>query len=189
MEPLNCTVDLKADRCDIWTGTQGQTINQLAAAEVTGLKPEQIRIHTTFLGGGFGRRGNPHSDFVVEAVEVAKAVGKPVKLIWTREDDMKGGFYRPMWYDRISAGLDNDGALIAWQHTIVGQSIMAGTLYEGARVNKGIDITSVEGAEDIPYAIGNILVDLHSPKLPVYGAVVALGGAFSHRICGGELLR
>jgi isoquinoline 1-oxidoreductase beta subunit len=167
MEPLNCTVDLKADGCDIWTGTQAQTVNQLAAATVTGLKPEQIRIHTTFLGGGFGRRGNPHSDFVVEAVEVAKAVGKPLKLVWTREDDMKGGFYRPMWYDRISAGLDNDGSLIAWQHTIVGQSIMAGTLFEGLRVNDGIDITSVEGAEDIPYAIGNILVDLHSPKLPV----------------------
>ncbi|HVN72144.1 MAG TPA: xanthine dehydrogenase family protein molybdopterin-binding subunit [Desulfomonilia bacterium] len=167
MEPLNCTVDLKADSCDIWTGTQAQTANQLAAAKVTGLMPEQIRIHTTFLGGGFGRRGNPHSDFVVEAVEVAKAVGKPVKLIWTREDDMKGGFYRPMWYDRISAGLDGNGYLTAWQHTIVGQSIMAGTLYEGFRVNNGVDITSVEGAEDLPYAIPNILVDLHSPKLPV----------------------
>jgi isoquinoline 1-oxidoreductase subunit beta len=167
MEPLNCTVDLKADSCDIWTGTQSQTTNQLAAAKITGLLPEQIRIHTTFLGGGFGRRGNPHSDFVVEAVEVAKAAGKPVKLVWTREDDMRGGYYRPMWYDRFAAGLDKDGNLIAWRHTIVGQSIIADTPFEGAMLKNGLDITSVEGAEDIPYAIPNILVDLHSPKLPV----------------------
>jgi isoquinoline 1-oxidoreductase beta subunit len=167
MEPLNCTVDLKDGSCDIWTGTQAQTANQDAAARITGFPTEQVRIHTTFLGGGFGRRGNPHSDFVVEAVEIAKAVKKPVKLVWTREDDMKAGFYRPMWYDRISAGLDNDGRLIAWRHTIVGQSIMVDTPFEGAMIKNGVDITSVEGADDIPYAIPNILVDLHSPKFPV----------------------
>ena len=97
MEPLNCFVDLRPHSLEIWTGTQFQTVDREAAARVAGLKPEEVRIHTPFLGGGFGRRANPQSDFVVEAVQVAKAVKKPVKVIWTREDDMKGGYYRPMW--------------------------------------------------------------------------------------------
>ncbi len=167
MEPLNCVVDLKGEECNIWTGTQFQTGDRDAAAKVAGLKPEQVRVHTLFLGGGFGRRANPRSDFVVEAMEVAKAVKRPVKVIWTREDDLKGGYYRPMWYDRLMAGLDRNGKLIAWRHTIVGQSILAGTPFEKAMVEKGIDRTSAEGAQDIPYAIPNILVDLHSPQNPV----------------------
>ena len=167
MEPLNCCVDLRDDRCDIWTGTQFQTVDRNTAARAAGLKPEQVRVHTTYLGGGFGRRANPQNDFVVEAVEVAKAVKKPVKVIWTREDDTKGGYYRPMWYDRLSAGLDEKGNLLAWQHTIVGQSIMTGTPFEGMGVKDGIDAASVEGAQDIPYAIPNLLVDLHTPKIGV----------------------
>lgn len=167
MEPLNCCVDLRGDRCDIWTGSQFQTVDRNSAAEVAGLKPEQVHFHTTFLGGGFGRRANPASDFVREAVHVAKAAGKPVKVIWTRDDDMKGGYYRPFWYDRISAGLDDKGNLTAWQHTIVGQSIIAGTPFESAMVKNGIDESSVEGAAEIPYAIPNIQVDLHTPKLLV----------------------
>jgi isoquinoline 1-oxidoreductase beta subunit len=167
METLNCLVDLRDGTCEIWTGTQFQTIDRDAAAAAAGLKPEQVKIHTTYLGGGFGRRANPRSDFVVEAVEVAKAVKKPVKVIWTREDDMRGGYYRPMWYDRLSAGLDEGGKLTAWRHTIVGQSIIAGTPFEQAMVKNGIDDASVEGAKDIPYNIPNILVDLHSPKIGV----------------------
>lgn len=167
MEPLNCTVDLRADGCEIWTGTQFQTPDRDAAARITGLKPEQVKIHTTLLGGGFGRRANPHSDFVTEAVHVAKAVKGPVKVIWTREDDMRGGYYRPMWYDRIVGGIDANGKPIAWQHTIVGQSIMAGGPFEGMMVKEGIDETSVEGAKEIPYDIPNLLVDLHSPKIGV----------------------
>ncbi|MGC1402190.1 MAG: xanthine dehydrogenase family protein molybdopterin-binding subunit, partial [Thermodesulfobacteriota bacterium] len=167
MEPLNCFVDLRPHSLEIWTGTQFQTVDREAAARVAGLKPEEVRIHTPFLGGGFGRRANPQSDFVVEAVQVAKAVKKPVKVIWTREDDMKGGYYRPMWADRIAAGLDSKGNLIAWRHTIVGQSILKGTPFEQAMVKGGIDVTSVEGAEDIPYEIPNILVGLHSPILKV----------------------
>jgi isoquinoline 1-oxidoreductase beta subunit len=167
MEPLNCCVDLKRDRCDVWTGTQFQTVDRNAAAAAAGLKPEQVRVHTTYLGGGFGRRANPQSDFVAPAVSVAKAVKKPVKVVWTREDDMRGGYYRPMWYDRIAAGLDGDGKLIAWRHTIVGQSIMAGTPFEAMGVKDGIDGASVEGARDIPYAIPNILVGLHSPRIDV----------------------
>jgi len=126
MEPLNCAVDLRADGCEIWTGTQFQTVDRMAAAATAGLKPEQVRIHTTLLGGGFGRRANPASDFVVEAVQVAKAAKVPVKVVWTREDDLRGGWYRPMWYDRMVGGVDAGGNPVAWTHTIVGQSIMQG---------------------------------------------------------------
>jgi isoquinoline 1-oxidoreductase beta subunit len=167
MEPLNCLVDLRAESCEIWTGTQFQTADRDAAARAAELKPEQVKIHTTLLGGGFGRRANPHSDFVVQAVQVAKAVKRPVKVIWTREDDMKGGYYRPMWYDRIRAHLDGKSNLLAWHHTIVGQSIMAGTPFEQAMIKNGVDEGSVEGARDIPYEIPNLLVDLHSPRIGV----------------------
>jgi len=168
MEPLNSFVDLRENGCDIWTGTQFQTVDRDAAARVSGLKPEQVRIHTTFLGGGFGRRANPHSDFVVEAVGLAKKLMKPVRVIWTREDDMKGGYYRPMWYDRLSAGLDTDGKPVAWKHTIVGQSIISGSPFEKVMIGKdGLDPTSVEGAKELPYSIPNVLVDLHTPKVGV----------------------
>ncbi|HWW95174.1 MAG TPA: xanthine dehydrogenase family protein molybdopterin-binding subunit [Vicinamibacteria bacterium] len=167
MEPLNCVVDLRASSCEIWTGTQMQTVDRAAAAKTAGLEPEQVQIHTTLLGGGFGRRANPVSDFVVEAVEVAKAVKEPVKVVWTREDDMRGGYYRPMWYDRIEAGLDDSGAPVAWHHRLVGQSILAGTPFEKMMVKDGIDDTSVEGAADTPYAIPNLLVELHSPTVGV----------------------
>ncbi len=163
MEPLNCLVDLRAHNCEIWTGTQFQTVDRDAAARVAGLKTDEVSLHTTFLGGGFGRRANPQSDFVVEAVQVAQVIKKPVKVIWTREDDIKGGYYRPMWYDRIAAGLDSNENLIAWQLTIVGQSILKGSPFEESFTRDGIDPTSVEGAEDIPYEIPNVLVDLHSP--------------------------
>jgi isoquinoline 1-oxidoreductase subunit beta len=166
MEPLNCCVDLRPDGCDIYTGTQMQTGDRNAAARICGLPPETVRVHTTFLGGGFGRRANPASDFVVEAVEVAKAAGKPVKVIRTREDDTQAGYYRPFWYSRISAALDGQNSISGWKHTIVGQSILAGTPFQ-AKDAKTIDETSVEGAADTPYAFPAILVDLHSPKQPV----------------------
>jgi len=167
MEPLNCVVDLHSDSCEIWTGTQGQTLHRRDAARVLGLRPEQVTLHTTYLGGGFGRRGTPHSDFVVMAAEVAKAVRKPVSVIWTREDDTKGGWYRPLWYSRFSGGLDDAGKPVAWSHRIVGQSIMTGTLYEQMRVKDGVDITSVEGAANMPYEIPNIIVGLLSPRVGV----------------------
>ena len=164
MEPLNTVVDLHEDRCEIWTGTQFQTGDRAAAAKVAGLKPEQVTLHTTLLGGGFGRRANPACDFVTEATEVAKAAKAPVKVVWTREDDIRGGWYRPMWYDHFAAGLDSSGNPVAWTHTIVGQSIMTGTMFESFGVKDGIDSTSVEGAADILYGIPNLQVDLHSPK-------------------------
>src|SRR6202795_1356163 len=167
MEPLNCVVDLRPDSCEIWTGTQFETIDRMAAAAVAGLKPEQVQIHTTLLGGGFGRRANQNSDFVREAVHVAKVAKAPVKVVWTREDDLKGGWYRPMWHDRFAAGLDSNGEPIAWTHTIVGQSIMQGTLFESFMIKNGVDGTSVEGAADLLYGIPNLQVDLHSPKIGV----------------------
>ena len=165
-DPLNCVANVRPDGCDVWTGTQFQTVNH-DAAQITKLKPEQIRVHTMLLGGGFGRRAVPDSHFVREAVQLSKALGAPVKVIWTREDDIHGGWYRPMWYDRLTAGLDASGNPIAWTHTIVGQSILAGTPFEKFMVKDGVDGASVEGAVDLPYAIPHVSVDLHSPRLGV----------------------
>lgn len=164
MEPLNVAVDLQPDHCTIWTGTQAQTMDRAMAAATAGLKPEQVEIHTMYLGGGFGRRANPRSDFVQEAVQVAKVIGKPIKIVWTREDDMRGGYYRPMWADHIEAAIAKDGRPLAWQHTIVGQSITADTPFESFMTKNGIDATSVEGAATLPYIIPNLQVELHSTK-------------------------
>jgi isoquinoline 1-oxidoreductase subunit beta len=168
MEPLNCTAEVKPGACEIWTGTQFQTGDQAAAAKIAGLKPEQVQVHTLFLGGGFGRRANPNSDFVSEAVHLAKATRRPVKVVWTREDDIRGGFYRPLWVSHVRAGLDAAGRPVAWAHTIAGQSIIAGTPF-AAMIKNGIDETSVEGAADSPYlaSIADHRVDLHTVSLPV----------------------
>jgi isoquinoline 1-oxidoreductase beta subunit len=164
MEPLNCFVDLKSDSCLIRTGSQFQTMDRNAAASVAGLKPEQVTLETTFLGGGFGRRACTGSDYVVDAVQVAKVVKQPVLVIRTREDDMRAGYYRPMWLSKINACLDEFGMPLAWHHRIVGQSIIAGTAFERVMIENGIDHTSVEGAADTRYAIPNLQVELHSPK-------------------------
>jgi len=166
MEPLNCTVKLEGNRCEIWTGTQFQTNDQTIAAKIAGVPQEHVTIHTAFLGGGFGRRANPRSDFVAEAVQVAKATGVPVKVVWTREDDIRGGYYRPMFLHRIEAGLGEDGKLVAWRHQIVGQSILADTPFEKFMVKDGVDATSVEGVNDSPYlaSVDARRIALHSPK-------------------------
>jgi isoquinoline 1-oxidoreductase beta subunit len=169
MEPLNCTVKIGKDSCEIWTGTQFQTVDQSVAAKILGLKPEQVQIYTTFLGGGFGRRATPTSDFVTEAVHVAKAAGAPVKTVWSREDDIRGGYYRPAYVHDARIGVDAKGMPVAWQHGIAGQSILAGTPFEPMLVKNGIDATSVEGVSDSPYLkeIADHRVDLHSPRKPV----------------------
>ncbi|MEK6375558.1 MAG: xanthine dehydrogenase family protein molybdopterin-binding subunit [Acidobacteriota bacterium] len=166
MEPLNCTVRITPDRCEIWAGTQFQTMDQGVAAHITGLKPDQITVHTTFLGGGFGRRATPTSDAVSEAVHVAKAANAPVKTVWTREDDVRGGYYRSAFVHRVRVGAGTDGLPQAWHHTAVGQSIAAGTPFEQMLVKNGVDATSVEGVSDSPYlkAIPDRRVELHSPK-------------------------
>ena len=169
MEPLDCVVKLDKDSCEIWNGEQLQTPDQFAVAKLTGLKPEQIKLNMLYAGGSFGRRANPQADYILEAVSIVKAINGrvPVKMIWTREDDMRAGFYRPAYFHRIAAGLDAQGNLIGWQHRIVGQSILAGTMFEGMMVKDGVDGTSVEGASNLPYQIPNMLVDLHTPKIGV----------------------
>jgi isoquinoline 1-oxidoreductase subunit beta len=166
MEPLNCTARIDGDRCEIWTGTQFQTNDQAVAARIAGVPVANVTIHTTFLGGGFGRRANPRSDFVAEAVHVARATRHPVKVVWTREDDTRGGYYRPAFLHRIEAGLNGQGQPVAWKHTIVGQSILGGTPFEKMLVKGGIDPTSVEGVSDSPYleGVGTCHVSLHSPR-------------------------
>ena len=173
MEPMNCVVKLSKDGCELWYGAQFQTGDQAAVAKAVGLKPEQVKINLLYAGGSFGRRANPAGDYVVEAASSARAIadgGKydvPVKLVWTREDDMQAGYYRPAYYHALKAGLDAAGNVVAWQHRIVGQSIIAGTAFEQFVVKDGVDGTSVEGASTLPYAIPNLMVDLHSPKVGV----------------------
>jgi isoquinoline 1-oxidoreductase beta subunit len=164
MEPLNCTVRPGADKVEVWAGTQFQTVDQQRVAQIFGLKPEQVELHTTFLGGGFGRRANVNSDFVVEAAHVAKAAGQPVKVIWTREDDIRGGYYRPMAIHRLEGAIDAQGSPVAWRQRIVSQSIVAGSPF-AALIKDGIDGTVVEGAADSPYVKGlpHYRVDLHMP--------------------------
>jgi isoquinoline 1-oxidoreductase beta subunit len=169
MEPLNCTVKIDGGAMEIWTGTQAPTFDVGAAAAITGIPPEKITLHTPFLGGGFGRRGNPRADFVSEAVFVAKAAGVPVKTVWTREDDIRGGFYRPAFVHRAEVGTGEGGMPVAWRSTSVGQSIAAGTFLEGWMVHGGVDATSVEGIVDNPYFTGTPanLASLHTPTSAV----------------------
>ena len=169
MEPLNAVVELTPEGAEIWAGSQFQTVEQGTAAAILGLRPEQVQIHTTWAGGSFGRRATTTADYIAEAASIAKAVqGRyPVQLVWTREDDLTGGYYRPMYYHRMRAGLDSKGKLVAWEHRIVGQSIIAGTAFEKVMVKNGIDATSVEGAADLPYEVANLHVDLHTVKSPV----------------------
>jgi isoquinoline 1-oxidoreductase beta subunit len=169
MEPLNCTVKKTPGGCEIWTGTQFQTNDQLIASKILGIDPKSVLIHTTFLGGGFGRRANPSSDFVAEAVHVAKGFDRPVKLVWTRDDDIRGGYYRPMAVHRIEAALDASGKPTAWRQRIVSTSILEGTPFAEHMIKNGIDETSVEGASDSPYVLGipSHLVELHTAKKSV----------------------
>ncbi len=165
MEPMNCVVHLQKDRCDIWNGEQFQTIDQAKVAGLLGLQPEQVNLNMLYAGGSFGRRASKDSDYVLEAASIAKAInGKaPVKLVWLREDDMKAGYYRPAFHHALDAALDAQGRLVGWRHRLVGQSILANTPFT-AWVKDGIDLVSVEGAANLPYAIPNMLVDLHTPQ-------------------------
>ncbi|MDR9436324.1 MAG: xanthine dehydrogenase family protein molybdopterin-binding subunit [Thiohalophilus sp.] len=169
MEPLNCVVQRTDAGVTIWNGVQSQTADQQAVAKLFGIKPEQVTINMLYAGGSFGRRGNPHSDYVVEAASIVRALDtrRPIKMVWTREDDTRAGYFRPMYYHTLSAALNSNGKPVAWQHRIVGQSIMTGTAFESSMVKDGVDATSVEGAANLPYAIPNLRVDLHSPEWPV----------------------
>ena len=169
MEPLNCVVELTGGGCEIWAGSQFQTVEQGAVAALLGIKPEQVKITTLYAGGSFGRRATPTADYFVEAVAIAKAAGgqRPVHLVWTREDDIRGGYYRPMVYHKVRAGLDADGRIVAWDHHIVAQQIMEGTLFEKFTVRNGVDLFSIEGIPDMPYAVPNVAIAVHPIHAPV----------------------
>lgn len=169
MEPLDAVVRVGSDRCDLWAGSQAPTIDQQVVARVLGVPPDTVRVHTLLAGGSFGRRATPNGDVAGEAASIAKAVGgtRPVKLVWTREDDIQGGRYRPLYVHRLRAGLDPQGAIVAWEHRIVGQSIGAGTAFESVLVKNGVDQTSVEGAANLPYAVPNVAVELHTTDVGV----------------------
>jgi len=154
MEPLNCTVKLSADKCEVWTGTQTVTDDHHAAAEVSGLPLDKVFINTVFLGGSFGRRNITRSDFVREGVEVAKASGKLVKTVWTREDDIQGGMYRPAFLHRFKIGLDKSGMPVAWKQISVGQSVMTGGPFEKLAVINGVDQYSIENMHTAAYVKG-----------------------------------
>lgn len=160
MEPLNCVIRFDGKSADIWDGCQFPSLSQPAAASVLGIKPERVTIHTVYAGGSFGRRANPTSDYVTEAAMAVKAIeGQyPVQLMWTREDDIRGGYYRPMFAERIEAGVATDGEITAWKHRLAGKSILG---------RNGIDHTSVDGALTLPYKVTNITVDVHNMETPI----------------------
>src|SRR2546422_10228265 len=173
MEPVNCTVHVRPDACDLWVGTQVPTFTQTAAAKVTGLSKDKVQVHNQFLGGGFGRR--LEVDFVIRAVQIAKQVTGPVQVLWSREEDIQHDMYRPYYYDRIAAGLDAQGMPVAWTHRVTGSSIMARVvnqlfpktlrvmraagLHQLWAMVKGLDVDAVEGAAEPPYALPNIRVE------------------------------
>jgi isoquinoline 1-oxidoreductase beta subunit len=168
MEPLNATVRFDGDRAEAWVPSQFQTMDQMVIAEVLGVKPEQVTFHTEFAGGGFGRRAVIDSHVPREAAVIAKRLrGTPVKLIWTREDDVRGGYYRPMHAHRVEIGIGPDGMPTAWRHVIVGQSLVAGTPFASFLIKNGVDGTAVEGTSDTQYDIPNFHVSAHHPSVNV----------------------
>jgi len=173
MEPMNCTADVRSDACDVWVPTQGQTASQAAAVAASGLPAKAVNIHTTYLGGGFGRRGE--ADFVTEAVETSKAVGKPVKVVWTREDDIQHDFYRPVTYVRMWGAVDASGQPVVFMQRLVQQSLMKRL---GPMPPNGVDFISVDGAANLPYAIPNIRIEYTEtdPGIP-YGFWRSVGAS------------
>lgn len=167
MEPLNATVKFEGDKAEAWVPSQFQTMDQVVIAEVLGLKPDKVTFHTEFAGGGFGRRATTDSHIPREAALIAKRFrGTPVKLIWSREDDVRGGYYRPMHVHRVEIGVGKDGMPVAWRHVVVGQSLLAGTPF-AMMIKDGIDETAVEGAKDTFYDVPNFRVSVHHPTVNV----------------------
>ena len=167
MEPLNCTVKISEDRCEVWAGTQSPLPRQAEVAAFLNFKPEQVEFYTPHLGGSFGRRGSFSSDWVIEAVQIAKASGKFIKLIWTREGDIQGGYYRPMYGHHARIGVGVDGFPIAWQHRIVGQSLFVNTPLEKYIVQNGIDYSSVTLGAPYTDSVPDHSFELHTTSVGV----------------------
>ncbi len=155
MEPMNCTIDYDGKKVDLWAGHQMPTMDMGIVMKELSLPPDKINIHTTYAGGSFGRRANKNSDYVLEACALAKIVKKPLKIAWTREDDMRGGYYRPMNFHKVSIGLDQKNNILAWDHHVVGQSIMAGSVLEAMVVKNGLESTVTEGVSETRYDLTN----------------------------------
>jgi len=168
MEPLNATVRFEGDHAEAWVPSQFQTLDQVAVAQALGLTPDKVTFHTEFAGGGFGRRAVIDSHIPREAALIARRHrGTPIKLIWTREDDVRGGYYRPMHAHRVEIGVGRDGMPAAWRHVIVGQSLVAGTPFAAMMIKNGVDQTTVEGTADTNYNLPNFHVSAHNPTLNV----------------------
>jgi isoquinoline 1-oxidoreductase beta subunit len=168
MEPMNCVARVDGNAAEMWYACQSATGDQAAIAQLLGTGIENVTINTVFAGGGFGRRANPASDYVLEAVRIAREVqGTPVKLVWSREDDMRAGYYRPAYVHKLTAGVNVNGRPTAIQVRVAGQSIMAGTPLAAMMMVNGIDMTSVEGLSDLAYEIPEKQVELHSPTTGV----------------------
>jgi isoquinoline 1-oxidoreductase beta subunit len=168
MEPLNATVRFEGNKAEAWVPSQFQTMDQMAVAEVLGLKPDQVTFHTEYAGGGFGRRAVIDCHVPREAAMIAKRLrGTPVKLVWTREDDVRGGYYRPMHAHRVELGIGADGMPAAWRHVIVGQSLVAGTPFAAMMIKNGVDETTVEGVKDTQYNLTNLHLSAHNPTVNV----------------------
>jgi isoquinoline 1-oxidoreductase subunit beta len=165
LEPMNCTADVRADGCDVHVGTQWQDAAQTTAAKAAGLDPAQVRIHTTLLGGGFGRR--LELDFIPAAVEASKAVGKPVQVIWSREDDMTHDAYRPPAHHAAAGALDGDGRLVAWQLHLVSPSVTARMFPAAVADPKVADPFAVEAAQNYPYDVPNVAVDYRREEIGI----------------------
>jgi len=165
MEPLNCVVRIGEGECELWYGAQFQSIDQPSVAALLGLPPEKVKLNMLYAGGSFGRRASKDADYVLEAVQIAKASKSraPIKMVWLREDDMKAGYYRPAFHHTLEATLGEDGRPTAWRHRLVGQSIIAGTAFAGMMIKDGVDAVSVEGAANLPYGIPAKRVELHTP--------------------------
>ena len=168
MEPLDCAIELKDGVCEAWFGSQLQTVDQKAIATVMALPPEKVAVNTLFAGGSFGRRAQPAGDLAAEAAAALKALGRDasIKLVWTREDDIRGGRYRPFALHQLRGTIDKSGNIVAWDQTVVSQSILKGSPFE-AMIKDGIDPTMVEGASDLPYAIPNLRVQAHAMDVGV----------------------
>ncbi len=188
MEPMNCTAWVRDGRCDVWVPTQGPDVVQAVAADAARLSRSKVHVHTTLMGGGFGRRGIP--DYAAEAVEVARLAGRPVKVVWSRSDDMRHDYYRPATCNRLRASLSEAGEVTGWEHRLVGPSLLGNLVPDflgallpgwvpgavtsvmgraGGAVLRGRDGSSHEGASDLPYAFDNVRVEslLHDPKIPI----------------------
>ena len=174
MEPMNCTADVRADGCDVYVPTQGQTASHQAAIAASGLPADKVKIHTTYMGGGFGRRGE--ADFVIDAVETSKAVGKPVKVVWTREDDIQHDYYRPVSYARMWGAVDASGRPTVFKQRLVQQSLMKRI---GGLPPNGVDFISLDGAANLPYDIANVKMEYieSDPGIP-FGFWRSVGASF-----------